>query len=1050
LLTDGRDNFTGTENDDTFIGMVGQNQNGAVSNAFATGDVINGGAGRDKIEASMINDNETDAGQTQAPRPVTRNVEEVFIEALENVTLDATRMEGVEEFWSDFSRGDMTFSGVNLRGSNVNITKDITFGMKDVDRDSSLTARFESQALVREAASASNSQLLVRIADVSTETPETPLANVNLNLSFDLGDVTISLENVQSTDGTYAGLVAAINNQLALEGYANLNVNLSNAYNEVTVAGNTVVLPFTAQEILITDPAGNSFNSVNFTQSAIQPVADGFLVAGNAQPVDPSQASNLIESNLVLDNAGRGSQAGDVFIGGMSDSNVFVEKLNLIVDRDSSIRDLMTGNQNTTRAFQQIEVTSGEAQGNLAIADVGNVYNFDATAFEGESLSVSGQAGLTAVNADWAPNAENVAHVYNTGSSNDTITVNYAGDKAAEFAGFSLSINSGAGNDTIHTISEFAPLNNLADQQELLNVIINSGAGNDTVRTEGSGAVLISTGAGNDTIYTDNSGTQWMDRDAGAATWLVNAVNQDINDLRGENFGITSGETVTVNGVATAIPAVLFGAELTIAFSGANAGGGVTATDANSVAGFSNGFESTVSVLTNSNQVFGDQRDINDAIKRAISEDAVLSKLLVVEDGPNHSLVIRSLIDGSFVADDLEITLSAADASTFTTAQTNNITSAIQEALSFSGFTGTNPQPTIQDILNGSVAAGNNLSGLGVDAAVIAQTTGVQFTVAPGTLDASTGGTLTFLIDGTTVVLTEGVDFNQSGANLASTDLANVTITANGVQYTLADDGGDLTVTGATGNSLVLTDGTATVQDLAPAPVTVDLTGTQSVANNNGTVINAGTGDDVIVLSSSTDSKETIVFEGSFGNDTIVNFDDTNANALDQLDFTAYLINEVRTSASSTGVSELRIATSLDGAASDTTPAGDLGANEIGVLSFTFDVNQNNGANTFEAMTGAQLLAALNGDSAYGNLNDDLDSDNAATNFGNAAGNLVGDTQYHIVLVENAANEGEYKVFQLTSVSDAGANVDAGDFATATLLGSVDFGNQRDRGQSKN
>ncbi|MBR9830145.1 MAG: DUF4214 domain-containing protein, partial [Oceanospirillales bacterium] len=365
----GRDVLTGTDNDDTFLGLVGQNSEGAVANAFSTGDWIDGGAGRDTVKASLINDNEVGEAPSnnQAPRPITENVEEVYIEALEAVTLDATRMEGVEEFWSDFSRGDMTFTGVNLRGDNVDITKDVTFGIKDTMHDTDFTALFDSLSLTREASNPSNSQLLVRIADVSTETPDAPLTNVNLNLSFNLGGTTISLEDVQSTDGSYAGLVEAIQNALALEGYANLTVELSTPYSQVTVAGNTVTLPFVAQEILITDPAGNAFDSVNFTQSAIESVADGFLVAGNAQPVDPSETSNLIESNLVLDNAGNGSLAGDVVIGAMSNSDKGVERINVSVDRSSHIESLNTNGSENNDKLQEIHIASMGVNGDLYI-----------------------------------------------------------------------------------------------------------------------------------------------------------------------------------------------------------------------------------------------------------------------------------------------------------------------------------------------------------------------------------------------------------------------------------------------------------------------------------------------------------------------------------------------------------------------------------------------------------------------------------------------------------------------------------------------------------
>ncbi len=43
-------------------------------------------------------------------------------------------------------------------------------------------------------------------------------------------------------------------------------------------------------------------------------------------------------------------------------------------------------------------------------------------------------------------------------------------------------------------------------------------------------------------------------------------------------------------------------------------------------------------------------------------------------------------------------------------------------------------------------------------------------------------------------------------------------------------------------------------------------------------------------------------------------------------------------------------------------------------------------------------------------------------------------------MVENTANEGEYKVFELTFNGVAATNANA-DFSAAVLIGTVDFGN---------
>ncbi len=681
-MTDGRDNAVGTENDDTFIGDVGQNQNGALANAFSTGDRIDGGAGTDKIEATLINDNQVDGADANVSiNARTVNIEEVYLSVLdENVIVDGGRMDAVDQFWSDDSDASLVLEDIRL-GTGQSITKDITFGMRDVDQQSGLSAAFESQSLIREAASQVNSSLLVRIADVSTETPTTPLANVDLNLSFDLGGETVTLQNIRSTDGTYAGLVEALRNELAEEGYSDVNVNLSTPYSQVTVAGNTVTLPFTAQEILITDPNGGEFSNVNFTQAAIESVPDGFLVAGNAQPQDPSAVSSVIESNLVLDNAGRASTAGDAVIGGMSNSDTVVEKLNLIVDRNSKIDDLGTatgmegvgmdssGNyQGTILAFNDIVVTSTGANGDLVIGNVGNVQNFDATAFEGENLSVTGLAGVANTNPDVDANADDEAYAYNTGDSNDTLNITYSHDKAAEFADYSLSINTGNGNDDVTLTSVDTGTNNLPDQQDLTNVTINTGAGDDVIRTPGQGAVSISAGAGNDTIYTDNTGVQTTAIGDVKAHWVFN--NQTLVD--GDNISDLRGF-----GAADQALGFMPRGTLTVTYSGATtAGGGVTGAAA---AALTNGFEVEVDIDAGDDMVLS-RAEYNAAIKQAINEDAVLSKLLAATDGPNNTLVIESLIDGEFTVDDLDFAVTATDLTTLTnTTEQNQILTKYQE-----------------------------------------------------------------------------------------------------------------------------------------------------------------------------------------------------------------------------------------------------------------------------------------------------------------------------------------------------------------------------------
>ena len=134
------------------------------------------------MSATIINDNEVNgANANLSINARTTSIEETYFSVLdEDVTIDAGRMNSVDQFWSDDSDEDLVIEDIRL-GDNLAITKDITFGLRDADQQSGLSAAFETQSLTKEGASKINSKLEIRIADVSTETPDTPLANVNID-----------------------------------------------------------------------------------------------------------------------------------------------------------------------------------------------------------------------------------------------------------------------------------------------------------------------------------------------------------------------------------------------------------------------------------------------------------------------------------------------------------------------------------------------------------------------------------------------------------------------------------------------------------------------------------------------------------------------------------------------------------------------------------------------------------------------------------------------------------------------------------------------------
>lgn len=186
--------------------------------------------------------------------------------------------------------------------------------------------------------------------------------------------------------------------------------------------------------------------------------------------------------------------------------------------------------------------------------------------------------------------------------------------------------------------------------------------------------------------------------------------------------------------------------------------------------------------------------------------------------------------------------------------------------------------------------------------------------------------------------------------------------------------------------------------------------GTDAAIDSDNLVI-IGSGNDVTVLSTHADSKDIIKFAGyDNGRDTIVNFDASGGIGGDQLNFSNYL------------------ATKVNGVLVPVTVNIDAVAEANSVTGLVFDSNNGD----FKALTADKLLSQLNGeinDPNHGGIVD-------ATLDAQVIVNPDGGVRDHIVMVENSANRGEYKVFHLTSRE---GDV-AGRFDTAKEITTADFG----------
>jgi hypothetical protein len=324
----------------------------------------------------------------------------------------------------------------------------------------------------------------------------------------------------------------------------------------------------------------------------------------------------------------------------------------LTTDYGTTINTSLPGSvaQNVAHGFSDVRIIDGSAMtGNLAF-----------------TAEVTARAIAKYMNlVDTAPSASpdslngfgtgNMAEfVYKGGAGHDTFVVDINSDVAASRSSlvssredFTFNVNGGAGNDAITlrvvNTGDTGNTQNWYNNQDLNNNIsIFGGDGNDTITKPGAGDVRIDGGTGNDVIYADNTGAQSVSTrgatgygNANAAAgntsvkgaWVFNTTDQVTALAGARNIGDLRSDTIESYN--------FFNSKVTVTFKGIP----VTTT----VAG--TGFKTT-------------DLEINQAIKSAINNDAVLNKLLVAEDGPANTLVVKSLIDGAMTTADLGITVS--------------------------------------------------------------------------------------------------------------------------------------------------------------------------------------------------------------------------------------------------------------------------------------------------------------------------------------------------------------------------------------------------------
>lgn len=1083
--------INGTGSADAFYAYLSQNPAlGGVSNSLSSADRLNGGGGTDYLYAELIPEFFSGTGNTQVDiQPTIRSIEDIQFEARDLVNqsgggdgeddasqiiyVDAKNMRDVVEIGSENSDGDLVIENLNTLNSagrarnteEITITMDHTDNFNSDDDASDLHVYFDDDYLLAGQSRTTSQANYWMLDEDSPDYVNAPLLNIErdgFRLTIDGDPVSIILPfAVADAANTWEQYAAAINTRIdqmiaagntILEG-VNAVVDYNNTDSTYNDLGQLVVIP----AISLIDDQGRELVPTGFSSPA--EATGAFDIYGRFDNEPSETFDNPITVNIELTKVGRNGDGGDLIIGGKNgDKGIEVFNVSVLgvgdedpsgdVSKPSSLGTLAS----TGGALEEVyivtdpEFADGDTFASLEIRDgFGDDFDeddnpsvpgentapndlrlVDAQGFKGDLLLgtesrivnldtlIATGGGDVTFRGVLDGNEVNQPYSYTTGGGADRVDLSIEGD-AVDFAQSSVNVDTGAGSDSVR-ISTDMWREEVVNQAILHNIEVNTGDGNDTVRLNVGtrGNSVINTGNGNDTIYTDgNDSDSTFNDSADTAAWAFNydranapTTLEDLQDLQGVQTSLRfiGGATVTVT---------LSGAGITSAADG----GGVMALD-DASAGV-NGYEgrATITQLINGRTYFGDQRDVNAAIMAAINTSP-LSALLTAEITENNTLVVRSRTGGEFDIDDLEVTISPATYSTsnIATAVLNEARAITQNsALTIADIYGA-ANPAVGTAYAGPLLLGTeadkNLwySGLGVDNAYQVYTGDQSESETDNTINGGAGNDIIVLSTADNGWTDGAPPFTVSFYNSLLNRASNETIVLTGSSI---------------GNDTVMNFTTAGFADR----YAVDATGT---ANNPY---------DLTVAT------------------TYASIPGARAG-IDFLDFTAYLtskedaINNSAPANSDLPTDDVAIPVTLEYDVVDNSIV--LDANEVAVVRF----QSTGSSNSFAGLDAAKVQTLFNTTDVlnnYGNLevSDFVANDEYGETPAQGLDALVGtaNSANGILMVENAGNLGQYKVFQIVWNGNAAADDDNAvgqtdevldGVVTVQLLGELDFGTTLD------
>jgi hypothetical protein len=384
------------------------------------------------------------------------------------VTVDAHEMQGVTKWENNNSRADLVIEDVRIADNEI--TKDITIAMVETDPgDVDFGVYFDQYSL--RAGRTSTSTLALELLDTRSAAAGTSPLKDNPYWGFGFylnGTAKVIASDAIDAAQTYAALRDAITARIAElvaagdTSLAGVTVSLGAEFNRYDTDTGKLVSGTT---VLLTDANGGKVtidaNTGWQTKNGVVPPSSGLHT--KIEPFDPLVAVDLVTSKVILDDVGRGSNGGDLVIGGLSvgttSNSKGVERFEIEVRDNSKLASIsstnntlrevkivngLTSSHNITNAYSN--VVTVENKGNLTVGTQvtgdgtnlpgGNDENgftdvrlIDGTEFAGK---LSFQAAITEASVakylnlvDTAsnPSADNIAFVYSGGANDDSITV---------------------------------------------------------------------------------------------------------------------------------------------------------------------------------------------------------------------------------------------------------------------------------------------------------------------------------------------------------------------------------------------------------------------------------------------------------------------------------------------------------------------------------------------------------------------------------------------------------------------------------------------------